>query len=95
MAEGKPTLIYYGEIKVEDGKYTDKEGKEKTRYRTVGKVFHSPHLSRMSIYLYPTAMSEGKWVNAYPHDEYKKPIPADEVITDVPDEPIGLNDIPF
>lgn len=93
MADKKP-LVYYGELRVDDGKYIDKEGKEKTRYHTVGKVFHSPHLSRMSIYLYPTATSEGKWVNAYPHEEYVKPLPVDE-IHEVTDAPVDLGDIPF
>lgn len=94
MAEGK--LIYYGEIKISDGKYIAKDGKEKTRYVTVGRLYHSPHLSRMSIYLNPTATTEGKWVNAYPHEEYEKPaeVKQDQVY-DVPDEPVTLEDIPF
>lgn len=91
--DNKPRLIYYGEIKVENGKYT-KDGKDKTRYHPIGKVFHSPHLSRMSIYLYPTATSEGKWVNAYPHEEYDKPA-GPEAAHDVTDAPINIDDIPF
>lgn len=71
MPDKKP-LVYYGEIKVENGKY-EKDGIAKTRYHAIGKIFHSPHLSRMSIYLYPTATTEGKWVNAYPHEGYEKP----------------------
>lgn len=91
----KPKLIYYGDIKVADGKYTDNEGKEKTRYVTLGKLYHSPHMSRASIYLNPTALSEGRWLNAYPHENYQKPTEQDEVITDIGDEPINLDDIPF
>lgn len=90
----KPKLIYYGDLKITDGKYTDKEGNEKTRYITIGKLYHSPHLSRMSIYLNPTAMSEGKWINAYPHEEYQKVETKDEVIEPT-EEPIRLEDIPF
>lgn len=93
MADSKSSLVYYGEIKVENGKYT-KDGKEKTRYHAIGKVFHSPHMSRMSIYLYPTATSEGKWVNAYPHEEYQKPVRADDV-HEVTGAPVNLDDIPF
>jgi hypothetical protein len=91
----KPKLIYYGDIKVADGKYTDKEGAEKTRYITLGKVYHSPHMSRMSFYINPTAISEGKWLNAYPHDEYTKPEDSKDEIAEVDDGPINLNDIPF
>lgn len=99
MADGK--LVYYGEIKVADGKYT-KDGVEKTRYVTLGKLYHSPHLSRVSIYLNPTAVSDGKWINAYPHQEYEKPTEpisttprqADNVV-DIDDKPITLDDIPF
>lgn len=94
MAEDKPTLIYYGEIKVENGKYI-KDGKEKTRYHSIGKVFHSPHLSRMSIYLYPTATSEGRWVNAYPHEEYEKPAAEPPVTDEEIARPVNLDDIPF
>jgi hypothetical protein len=70
---GQKSLIYYGDLKVTDGKYTDREGNEKTRYVTVGKLYHSPHLSRMSIYMNPTATTEGKWVNVYPSENYEKP----------------------
>lgn len=84
-------LVYYGEIKVADGKYTGKDGKEKTRYVTLGKLYHSPHMSRVSIYLNPTAVSEGRWLNAYPHEEFEKP----DAVAEVTDEPINLNDIPF
>lgn len=92
----KPKLIYYGELKVPDGKFTDKDGKEKTRYVTVGKLYHSPHLSRVSIYMNPTATTDGKWVNAYPHNEYQKPAQeAQDVVHELTDEPISLDDIPF
>lgn len=96
MSDAK--LIYYGDLKVTDGKYTDRDGKEKTRYITVGKLYHSPHLSRVSIYMSPTATTEGKWVNAYPHEGYEKPTdPTTEpdIIAEVTDEPISLDDIPF
>lgn len=89
----KKKLVYYGELKVTDGKYQDKEGKEKTRYVALGKLFHSPHFSRVSIYLYPTALSEGRWINAYPHDEYEKPL--DEVTDVSVNEQINTSDIPF
>lgn len=88
-------LIYYGDLKTTDGKYTDKDGKEKTRYVTLGKVYHSPHLSRFSIYMNPTAYSEGKWLNAYPTETYEKPTDDKDVIADVNDEPINLDNIPF
>lgn len=92
----KKSLVYYGELRIPDGKYTAKDGKEKTRYVTVGRLYHSPHLSRMSIYLNPTATTDGKWVNAYPHDEYEKPAePMLDTIAEVPDGPINLDDIPF
>ncbi len=95
MSEGKP-LVYYGELKITDGKYTGKDGKEKTRYITVGKLYHSPHLSRMSIYLNPTATSEGKWINAYPNEEYEKPAVSQvDQVHDVPDGAINLDEIPF
>ena len=95
MNDKKP-LVYYGELKIPDGKYTAKDGKEKTRYVTVGRLYHSPHLSRVTIYLNPTATTEGKWVNAYPHEEYQKPEEAKpDVIAEVTDDPINLEDIPF
>lgn len=96
MAE-KQKLIYYGELKVPDGKYTNKEGAEKTRYISVGKVYHSPHMSRIAIYMYPTATTEGKWIGAYPDQNYQKPTEnsQDDVIAEVGDEPINLDDIPF
>lgn len=87
-------LIYYGDLKIPDGKY-EKDGKEKTRYVTVGRLYHSPHMSRVTIYLNPTATTEGKWVNAYPHDEYQKPAGQLDTIAEVTEEPISLDDIPF
>jgi hypothetical protein len=94
--DDKPKQIYYGDVKITDGKYTDRDGKEKTRYLTIGKLYHSPHLSRISIYLFPTAMSEGKWINAYPYEDHKAvETKQQDTVIEPRDEEISLSDIPF
>lgn len=86
-----------GLVKITNGKY-EKDGKEKTRYVTVGEYFATDHNGRQAIKLYATAFSEEKWLNIYIDDEFK---PQAKVIEDIlptdedMDKPIDLSELPF
>lgn len=54
-----------GLVKITNGKYTDRDGKEKTRYVIVGEYFATDHNNRQAIKLNATAFSEEKWLNIY------------------------------
>lgn len=57
-----------GRAVISAGKYTDNNGKEKTRYVEVGTYFATDHNGRMAIKLHATAFSDEKWVNIYLDD---------------------------
>ena len=98
-----------GLVKITNGKY-EKDGKEKTRYVTVGEYFATDHNGRQSIKLYATAFSEEKWLNIYldDNDEIESKYTNDNamvkamgdakrdvILEDVDDKPIDLSEIPF
>lgn len=58
---------------VTTGKYTDREGKEKTRYLTVGAVFEGEKGLSLKLEALPTVGFNG-WINFYaPRDREQKP----------------------
>lgn len=87
-----------GELKIKTGEYTDKDGKTKGRYQTVGVLFGTPHHSRLSVKFPATAFSDEKWANVY-YDEGCSPRSSDNDAQierqQVVDEPIRPEDIPF
>lgn len=88
-----------GELKVKTGEYTDKDGKTKGRYQTVGILFGTSHHSRLSIKFPATAFSDEKWANVY-YDEGCDPRSSDgDEISGRPramdDMEIRPEDIPF
>lgn len=67
--KAKTAIKKVGRLIVPDGKYTDKDGKEKTKWHEIGIVFASPHHSRMSIRLHANGFGEGQFATiAYDND---------------------------
>jgi len=58
-----------GTVKITNGKYTGDDGKEHSRYITVGDYLATDHNGRQAIKLYATVFSEEKWLNIYLDDE--------------------------
>jgi hypothetical protein len=94
-----------GVAKRTNGKYTNNEGIEKTRYVTVGDYYASDGGNRKAVKLYATAFSEEQWLNIYEeepeeksgYDSFKEQgakLQKDEVILPN-EEPISSSDIPF
>lgn len=95
MSANKTKLLYYGDVKIQNGTY-EKDGETKNRYHTIGKVFVSPHLSRMSILLLPTATSDERWLNAYEDEKFENPLKGDKLPSDSDiEKPVDLGEIPF
>ena len=94
-----------GLVKITNGKYTDKDGREKNRYVTVGEYFATDGGHRQAIKLYATAFSDEKWLNIYIEEDGKfdndiKVIEEigkakENVLEDIDDKPINLSEIPF
>lgn len=61
-----------GRLMVPDGKYTDKNGNEKTSWHEIGMVFATPHHSRITIKLHANGFGEGQFANVF-YDEGKVP----------------------
>jgi hypothetical protein len=106
--DDKSKLQPYGDITIVTGKYM-KDGKERNRYQKIGKLFATPHFSRISIKLDAAPIGGDGWLNVFPieNSEHLKPTDdwvkpevrekftkKDEVV-DVDDQPINLYDIPF
>lgn len=60
------------DLKVKTGEYTDKDGKTRGSWQTVGALFGTPHHSRLTVKLYATAYSDERWLSVY-YDEDKQP----------------------
>jgi len=89
-----------GLVKISAGKYIGNDGKEKTKYLTVGEYFSSDGGNRQAIKMNATAFSDEKWLNIYLDEgvtpnEFSQVHDEDRVINDIPDEPINLDNIPF
>lgn len=54
-----------GVLKVKDGTFIDKNGKERNRYHEIAVVFATPHLSRVSLKFHSTASGEGPWAELF------------------------------
>lgn len=76
----------YGDVVVTTGKYTDKDGKERNRYKNIGTLFATPHFSRITIKLDSLPMGDG-WLQVFPRE--KK-----DAVTEVNDD-INLDDLGF
>lgn len=82
-----------GVVKISNGKYTDRDGNERTRYVTVGDYYSSDAGNKQAVKMYATAFSEEKWLNIYLDEP--KGAPQRDTIAEVTDEPINLDGIPF
>lgn len=71
-----------GIVKISNGKYTDKEGNERTRYVTVGDYYSSDAGNKQAVKMYATAFSDEKWLNIY-LDEPKTEQPQRDKIAEV------------
>lgn len=102
MSDLKPTA----DIKFKVRTYTDKDGKEKGVWLTVGTLFSSPHGSHQSIKIDTIPAGEWNgWLSVYPREEQDRPLTQHEVLkkaNDVlPDDditagtPVDLSEIPF
>lgn len=78
----------HGDVVVTTGKYTDKDGKERNRYKNIGTLFATPHFSRITIKLDALPMNDG-WLQVFKRED------ARDTVAEVSDEPINLDDIPF
>lgn len=67
-----------GRLMVPNGKYTDKNGNEKTSWHEIGIVFATPHHSNMCVKLHANGFGEGQFCNVF-FDEDKKPNFTDRV----------------
>ncbi len=86
-----------------NGTYTDKDGKEKTRWLNVGTLFISEDKQRMAIKLdaVPTSKEFEGWLNVFPKqrssgttiDQAKEAESAG--LDDIGGDPINLDEIPF
>ena len=81
-------------LKVKNGTYT-KDGAEKNRYAEVGVLLATPHASQLLIKLNATVVSEPKLVSVYLDEGVSLDFTKEEVPTDIPDEPITMDSIPF
>lgn len=79
---------------VTTGKYTDREGKEKTRYLTVGAVFEGEKGLSLKLEALPTVGFNG-WINFYaPREKDKEQKPAAQAPGNSDANPFD-DDIPF
>lgn len=87
-------LTPYADLKYKVRTYTDKDGKEKGVWQTVGTLFSTPHGSRMSIKLDSVPVGDWNgWLSVYKREEENKPdtLPTDEEL----EKPVDLSEIPF
>ena len=68
----KAKIKKIGSLVVPDGKYTDKDGNEKTKWHEIGVVFATPHHSRMAIRFHANGFGEGQFANIF-YDKDCKP----------------------
>lgn len=66
-----------GRLMVPNGKYTDKNGNEKTSWHEIGIVLATPHHSNMCIKLHSNGFGEGQFCSVF-YDEDKKPSFSDD-----------------
>lgn len=69
--KAKVNIKKIGRLVVPDGKYTDKDGNEKTKWHEIGIVFATPHHSRMLIRLHANGYGEGQFASIFYDDDCK------------------------
>lgn len=78
--DNKPKIQKVGVLKVQNGKYVDKNGVERTRYHEIGVLFASPHFSRICIKLHANGFGEGQFVNVFLDDDKKPNLPNESTV---------------
>lgn len=66
------SLKKVGVLKVQNGKFRNAQGEEKTRWNEIGIVLATPHHSQMVIKLHANGFGEGQFANIF-WDEDAKP----------------------
>ena len=61
-----------GRLVVPDGKYTDKNGNEKTSWHEIGVVLATPHHSSICVKLHANGFGEGQFARVF-YDEGAEP----------------------
>ena len=86
-----------GRLMVPNGKYTDKNGNEKTRWHEIGIVLATPHHSNMCVKLHANGFGEGQFCSVF-YDEDKAPNFSDSAPSDnatANSDDFNSEDIPF
>lgn len=84
--EDKSKLQPYADLAVVTGKYT-KDGKERNRYKNIGVLLATPHMSHMVIKLEALPLGGNGFISVFPREG---------ILNDAKTEdPVNVNDIPF
>lgn len=77
MEQGGTKLKPYADIAVVTGKY-QKDGKERNRYRNIGVLFSTPHMSHMVIKLDTLPLGGEGWLSVFPREDAKPEKPNEQ-----------------
>lgn len=96
----KPKMVPFGDITIVTGQY-EKDGQTRNRYKNIGTLFVSENSKkaltghRVSIKLDALPNGGSGWLSVFEKKPTNKDVFDNLPTTDIEQEPINLNDIPF